>query len=60
MDGFRFTVIVVDGAAVDMGDCSTSSLKYRDLTWEQSVDLAKLSFLQGFELVIWQQSMDTD
>ena len=52
----RFVVIVVDGEAAAMNDYSTSSIRYNDLTWEQSVELAKLSFSQGFELVLWKQS----
>ena len=54
----RFTVIVVDGAAIDAADACTDSIKYSDLTWEDSVALARLSFTQGFELIIWKQSED--
>lgn len=55
-DKNRFVVIVVDGEAVDIGDFDTPSIRYDNLTWEQSVELAMLSFPQGFELVIWKQS----
>lgn len=54
MDGEKFTVIVVDGEAADMGDFATPSIRYDGLTWEQSVELAKLSFAQGFEIVLWK------
>lgn len=54
LDGFRFTVIVVDGEVVDMGDLSTSSIRYDGLTWEESAELARLSFAQGFEIVVWK------
>lgn len=50
----RFTVIVVDGEAADLGNFDTPSVRYDDLTWEQSVELAKLSFTQGFEIVLWK------
>lgn len=53
-----FTVIVVDGAAIDAADAYTDSLKYSDLTWEDSVALARLSFMQGFEIIVWKQSED--
>lgn len=50
----RFTVIVVDGDAGDLGDFSTPSIRYDGLTWEDSVQLARLSFKQGFEIVVWK------
>lgn len=50
----RFTVIVVDGEAIDMGDFGTSSIRYDNLSWEESVQLARLSFNQGFEIVLWK------
>ena len=59
MDG-AFTVIVVDGAAIDAADVSTDSIKYSNLSWEDSVELARLSFMQGFEIIIWKQSGDDD
>lgn len=55
-----FTVIVVDGAAIDAADVSTDSIKYSNLSWEDSVELARLSFMQGFEIIIWKQSRDDD
>lgn len=53
-----FTVIVVDGAAVDAADVYTDSIKYSNLSWEDSVALARLSFMQGFEIIVWKQSED--
>lgn len=47
------TVICVDGEAADLGDFSTPSLRYDNLSWNEAVDLARLSFAQGFEIVIW-------
>ena len=52
MDQERFTVIVVDGEAADIGDFDTPSIRYDDLSWEESVQLARLSFNQGFEIVV--------
>lgn len=54
MDKERFTVIVVDGEAADIGGFSTDSIRYDNLTWEESVQLARLSFTQGFEIVLWK------
>lgn len=50
----RYTVIAVDGEAADIGDFSTPSLRYDNLSWEDSVTLARLSFSQGFEVVLWK------
>ena len=50
----RYTVIAVDGDACDIGDFSTPSLRYDNLSWEDSVTLAKLSFSQGFEVILWK------
>ena len=50
----KFTVIVVDGVACDMGDFSTPSVRYDGLSWTESVELARLSFGQNFEVVIWK------
>ena len=54
MDQERFTVFVVDGEAADIGDFDTPSIRYDDLSWEESVQLARLSFNQGFEIVVWK------
>ena len=54
MDGEKFTVVVVDGEAADLGDFSTPSVRYDNLSWSESVQLARLSFKQGFEIVLWK------
>lgn len=56
MDGL-FTVIVVDGDYFNAFEiCSqTDSVRFDGLTWEDSMELARLSFMQGFEIVIWRQ-----
>ena len=53
MDGL-FTVIPVDGEAVNLCDCVTESLRYDNLTWDEALELVRLSFLQGFEVIIWK------
>lgn len=50
----RFTVIVVDGEVADLWNFDTNSIRYDNLTWDESVQLARLSFTQGFEIVIWK------
>ena len=57
MDGY-YTVVVVDGDAADLTDIYTDSVRYDGLTWADSIELARLSFTQGFEIVIWKQSND--
>ncbi len=49
----RFTVIPVEGNACELTDSFTQSLRYDNLTWSESVELARLSFRQGFQVVIW-------
>lgn len=49
-----FTVISVNGSFLDAADPGTDSLRFDNLTWEEAVELAKLSFSQGFELVLWR------
>ena len=59
MDGL-FTVIVVDGDFFNAFEiCSgTDSIRFDGLTWKDSMELARLSFMQGFEIVIWRQVED--
>lgn len=54
MNRERFSVIVVDGEAADLCNVDTQSLRYDGLTWDEGVQLARLSFGQGFEIVIWK------
>lgn len=54
MENDKFTVIVVDGEAADLGNFSTDSVRYDGLSWADSVELARLSFTQGFEVIIWK------
>ena len=50
----RFVVIPVDGEPGSLADPCTQSLRYNGLTWEESVELARLSFLQGYAVIVWQ------
>jgi len=54
MEGF-FTVVPVDGHAIDVGDIDVSCLRYDGLTWEEAINLCALSFNQGFEVIIWKK-----
>lgn len=53
-DSIRFTVLAVDGSFFDVGELGTDSLRFDELTWDNAVDLARLSFAQGFQIIIWQ------
>ena len=53
MDGL-FTVVPVEGEAIEAGDPYVNSLRYDHLTWDEAVGLVRLSFAQGFEVIIWQ------
>lgn len=50
-----YKVIVVDGHFTDLGDLAATSMHYEGLTWSEAVDLVKISFLQGYEVIIWEQ-----
>ena len=56
----KFTLIVIDGHFADFFDLSTDSVKFEGLTWEESVQLAKISFRNGHEVVIWKQELGAD
>lgn len=49
-----FTVIAIAGAFLDAADAGADSLRFDGLTWEEAVTLARLSFDQGYQIVIWQ------
>ena len=55
MEG-HFVVIPVDGEAIEAGDPYTNSLRYDNLTWDEAVELVRLSFLQGYECIIWKMA----
>lgn len=52
-DGILFSVTAVDGPYFDAIDPDTDSLRFDGLTWDDAVALARLSFMQGFQVVIW-------
>ena len=51
-----YTVLAIDGSLTEwVEDITTPSLKYFDLSWDEAVELCRLSFRNGFRCVIWQQ-----
>lgn len=52
----RFDLLVLDGDVSDVNDPTTSALRYNNLSWEQSVQLAGLSFREGYVVVIWKKT----
>ncbi len=53
-EGQYFTVIAINGAFLDAADPYTNSLRFDNLPWQEAVELVRLSFDQGFEIVIWR------
>lgn len=53
-----FTLIVVDGSFLDVTDIGTDSVRFNGLTWEESVELARLSFRNGHEVVLWREETE--
>ena len=59
MNDSLYSVRVINGEVVDWAfDDTTESLKYEGLTWEESVELCRLSFENGFVCVIWRQYVE--
>lgn len=54
----RFTVIPIDGGPEDIDDIWVPSIRYDHLTWDESVELARLSFGQGYTVVIWSEDKE--
>ena len=59
-EGQRFTVLAVDGAFLDAADPGTDALRFYGLTWEEAVELARLSFDQGYQIVVWRAEESAD
>lgn len=57
-DRMRFTVIPIDGGPEAINDICTPSIRYDGLTWAESVELARISFLQGYTVVIWKENKE--
>ena len=53
MEG-KFVVIAIDGNAADLVEPYTNSLRYDGLNWQESADLCRLSFMQGYQCVLWK------
>ncbi len=49
-----FTVIAINGSFMEAGNLDVSLMRFDNLAWDESVILARLSFKQGYEIVIWQ------
>lgn len=51
-----YTVIAIDGGVVEwVEDITIPSIKYSDLSWDEAVELCRLSFKNGFQCVLWRQ-----
>lgn len=54
IEEMRFCVLVVDGQVVDLDCAETQALRFEPLSWTEAVELARLSFMQGFQCVFWR------
>lgn len=54
----RFVVIPIDGGPEDIDNICAPSIRYDGLSWDESVELARLSFLQGYTVVIWREDKE--
>ena len=52
----RFTLTALDGDTVDFGTSLDQPwLRFKNLSFDEAVDLARHCFRQGFQVIIWQQ-----
>lgn len=54
----RFTFIPIDGGPEDIDNICAPSIRYDGLSWSESVELARLSFSQGYTVVIWREDKE--
>ena len=54
MDELFSVIAIEETLSAYMDDPTSPALIYNRLTWEEAVELARLSFRQGFRVVIWQ------
>ena len=54
LEDMRFKVIVIDGHFLTVDQCMENNLLYEGLTWEEASELVRMSFIQGYEAVIWR------
>lgn len=52
-DSKFFTAMVINGQFIDAAEPGTDLLRFDGLIWEEAVELARLSFLQGYQVVLW-------
>ena len=49
-----YSVTVINGNYLDAADIETETLHYDGLSFDEAVELCRLSFSQGFQCVIWR------
>lgn len=54
LEEMTFTVVVIDGHWTTQDQYDQDSLHYEGLSWQEASELVRLSFLQGYEAVIWR------
>lgn len=58
MNDYTYTVLPINGSFLDVLDPGTESLRYDGLSWEEAVELCRISFNQGYECVIWRMNTE--
>ena len=54
LDEMTFAVVVIDGHYFTQDQYGQDALRYEGLTWAEATELIRLSFIQGYEAVIWR------
>ena len=54
LEEMLFTVVVINGHWTTQDQYGQDSLRYEGLSWQETSELVRMSFLQGYEAVIWK------
>ena len=54
LEEMAFTVVVIDGHWTTQDQYNQPTLCYEGLSWQEASELIRISFLQGYEAVIWR------
>lgn len=54
LEEMTFTVVVINGHWTSLDQYGGDSLCYEGLSWQETSELVRISFLQGYEAVIWR------
>lgn len=54
LEDMVFAVDILSEHWTAIDQCGGDSLRYEGLSWQEASELVRISFLQGYEAVIWR------